>query len=50
MKRDYDDETLDSLELTFTYSESHLGKLIDHELVPSGSLIKVNSENRLFRL
>ena len=41
-----DEETLSSLELTFTYSDLHLGSLVTHDLVPSGSFIKVNSENK----
>lgn len=46
IKREMDEETVSSLELTFTYSESHLGSLVTHDLVPSGSFIKVNSENK----
>lgn len=31
---------LDSLELNFTYTESYLGKVYTHELVPSGNLLE----------
>jgi hypothetical protein len=35
------------LELTFTHSELHLGKLVTNELVPDGSEIKVTDENKI---
>ena len=35
------------LELTFTHSELHLGKLVTNELVPSGNHIKVTNENKI---
>ena len=38
---------MDALELNFTHSEYHLGKLVTHELIPSGSLIKVTNENKI---
>lgn len=40
------EENVSDLELTFTYSESHLGKLITEELLPSGEFIKVTNENK----
>jgi ubiquitin-protein ligase E3 B len=42
----YDDAVAD-LELTFTHSEMHLGKLVTHDLVPSGNFIKVTNENKI---
>ena len=41
------DENVADLELTFCHSEYHLGKLISHELVPSGSYVKVTDENKI---
>ncbi|CAF0883062.1 unnamed protein product [Brachionus calyciflorus] len=41
------DENVDDLELNFTHSESHLGQLITHELVPSGEFIKVTNLNKI---
>ncbi|RNA43855.1 ubiquitin- ligase E3B isoform X2 [Brachionus plicatilis] len=41
------DQNVDDLELNFTHSEHHLGKLITHELVPSGELIKVTNTNKI---
>jgi hypothetical protein len=40
------EDYVDDLELTFTHSEYHLGKLVTHELIPSGSMIKVTNENK----
>lgn len=40
------DQNVDDLELNFTHSEHHLGKLITHELVPSGEMIKVTNSNK----
>ena len=41
------EDNVSDLELTFTHSEYHLGKLISHELVPSGYYIKVTNENKV---
>jgi ubiquitin-protein ligase E3 B len=41
------DENVGDLELTFSHSEFHLGKLITHELVPNGCHIKVTNDNKI---
>ncbi len=38
---------IDELELTFTHSEMHLGRLVESELVPNGSEIRVTNENKI---
>lgn len=45
--RDYDDDTLDLLDLTFEVSfNDSRGKVITKELIPGGSKVKVSSDNR----
>lgn len=40
------EDNVSDLELTFTHSEYHLGKLVTHDLVPSGEFVKVTNENK----
>lgn len=40
-------DDVSDLELTFTHSELHLGKLVTNELIPGGSHIKVTDENKI---
>jgi ubiquitin-protein ligase E3 B len=47
IKRDYDGQTLTALDLTFTYDESHMGKLVSWDLCPSGGFIKVTETNKV---
>jgi len=42
----YDGDVAD-LDLTFSYDEDTMGKIVTHELVPGGRAIAVTNENRL---
>ena len=42
----YNDDLAD-LELTFSYDEDVLGKLVTHELIPGGKAITVTNDNRI---
>ena len=40
-------ECISDLELTFTHSELHLGKLVTNELIADGNDIKVTDDNKI---
>ncbi len=40
-------EGVEDLELTFTHSEMQLGRLVESELVPNGSEVRVTNENKI---
>ncbi|KAK2176480.1 hypothetical protein NP493_662g01045 [Ridgeia piscesae] len=40
------EDGIDDLELTFSYDEDVMGKIVTHELVPGGQMMPVTSENK----
>ena len=38
------------LDLTFSYDEDSMGKIVTHELVPGGKAIAVTNDNKYFTL
>lgn len=41
------EDEIDDLELTFSYDEDVMGKIVTHELVPGGQMMSVTSENKI---
>ena len=41
----YEDDIAD-LDLTFSYDEDIMGKIVNHELVPGGKAVSVTNENK----
>ncbi|KAI0213900.1 Ubiquitin-protein ligase E3B [Lamellibrachia satsuma] len=41
------EDEIDDLQLTFSYDEDVMGKIVTHELVPGGQMMPVTSENKI---
>ena len=40
------EDEIDDLELTFSYDEDVMGKIVTHDLVPGGQMMAVTGENK----